>query len=96
MIVNPLLLGLGGGGGGRSVDNPIQPRMTKEFMMEDLVKRSADSSGSPQPGGGNSGASAPDSVWQETGAGFIFDLGKARSCISTDISGFLEQMLPID
>ena len=77
MNFSPHFLGLGGGGGsGKLIDNPTGPRMTKEAMMEDLVKRSADSSGSSQAAIGNSGAAGPEPVWKETGGGFNLELGK--------------------
>ena len=47
--------------------------MTKEAMMEDLFKRSADSSTATKAAVDNSGAAAP--VWQEAG-GFNLELGK--------------------
>ena len=71
------ILGLGGGGGKDSwVDNQQEPsKMTKEVMMEDLVKRSADSSGSP-PAAGVDTSKSHEPIWRETGLGFNFELGK--------------------
>jgi len=68
--------GLGGGGGKDSwVDYQQEPnKMTKEVMMEDLVKRSADSSGSAAAAGGDNSKSG-DPIWRETGLGFNFELG---------------------
>ena len=64
-------LGLGGGGGGNTTTTT--GKMTKEAMMEDLFKRSADSSTATKAAVDNSGAAAP--VWQEAG-GFNLELGK--------------------
>ena len=71
---------MGGGGGGESIDNTRNPTMTKEAMMEDLFKRSADSSTATKAAVENSGASAAaaEPVWQEAG-GFNLELGKIIS-----------------
>ena len=45
-------------------------------MMEDLVKRSADSSSGSQASAVNSGTGGAEPVWQEAGGGFDIDLGK--------------------
>ena len=53
--------------------------MTKEAMMDDLIKRSAADAaagGSQGAAGGNTGAAAAEPVWQEAGGGFNLDLGK--------------------
>ena len=50
--------------------------MTKEAMMEDLFKRSADSSSTSHASSGNSGTGGAEPVWQEAGGGFDLDLGK--------------------
>ena len=65
-----------GGGGGSSRQGPREPIMTKEAMMEDLVKRSADSSSGSQASAVNSGTGGAEPVWQEAGGGFDIDLGK--------------------
>ena len=65
-----------GGGGGSSRQGPREPIMTKEEMMEDLVKRSADSSSGSQASAVNSGTGGAEPVWQEAGGGFDIDLGK--------------------
>jgi len=65
-----------GGGGGSSRQGPREPIMTKEAMMEDLVKRSADSSSGSQASAVNSGTGGADPVWQEAGGGFDIHLGK--------------------
>ena len=67
--------------------------MTKEAMMDDLIKRSAADAaagGSQGAAGGNTGAAAAEPVWQEAGGGFNLDLGKhftniIKSCSSEDI-----------
>ena len=71
------VLGLGGGGGKDGwTDYQQEPsKMTKEVMMEDLVKRSADSPGSQASAGADTSKSH-EPVWQETGLGFNFELGK--------------------
>ena len=55
--------------------------MTKEAMMDDLIKRSAADAaagGSQGAAGGNTGAAAAEPVWQEAGGGFNLDLGKLQ------------------
>ena len=53
--------------------------MTKEAMMDDLIKRSAADAavgGSQTAAGDSSGAAAAEPVWQEAGGGFNLELGK--------------------
>ena len=53
--------------------------MTKEAMMDDLIKRSAADAaagGSQAAAGDNTGATAAEPVWQEAGGGFNLDIGK--------------------
>ena len=70
-----LLPGLGGGGGGGPINNS-RLKMTKEAMMEDLVKRSADSSAVSQAAIETPGAAAGEPIWKEAGGGFELNLGK--------------------
>ena len=72
-------MGGGGGGGVSWEDNPNDPGMTKEAMMEDLLfKRSAASSASPEAGEENPkpDTAVPEPVWRETGGLFNFEIGR--------------------
>ena len=58
--------------------------MTKEAMMDDLIKRSAAETagvGGSQTAVGDGTASAADAepVWQEAGGGFNLEIGKLKS-----------------
>ena len=79
-----------GGGGGSSRQGPREPIMTKEAMMEDLVKRSADSSSGSQASAVNSGTGGAEPVWQEAGGGFDIDLGKKFTSSQYTMKIFLD------
>jgi len=85
---------LGGGGGGRSINNS-NPKMTKEAMMEDLVKRSADSSAISQAAMDNSGAAAGEPVWQDAGGGLNLNLGSWPIILILSLGGGLVSFIVI-
>jgi len=69
--------------------------MTKEAMMEDLVKRSADSSSGSQASAVNSGTGGAEPVWQEAGGGFDIDLGSWPLIMIVSLGGGLACLVVI-
>jgi len=72
--------------------------MTKEAMMDDLIKRSAADAaagGSQGAAGGNTGAAAAEPVWQEAGGGFNLDLDSWPILLILSVGGGLVSLIVI-